>query len=99
MKTKSESVKKSGEKASKTEFRFLAPEAISVFLSGDFNQWSTSSHPLRKGRGGEWTIAVNLGPGTYQYRFIVDGEWQNDPSSPECAANPFGTLNCVRTVA
>ena len=91
--------KKVSVKKTETEFSLLAPQAVSVFLSGDFNQWNTSSHPLKKGKDGKWKISLSLDPGQYQYRFLVDGEWQNDPSSPECVANPFGTLNCLRNVS
>jgi 1,4-alpha-glucan branching enzyme len=85
-------------KKTETEFSFVAPQAGSVFLSGDFNQWSTSSHPLKKGIEGKWKISLSLSPGQYQYRFWVDGEWQNDPNSSECVANPFGTSNCLKRV-
>ncbi len=85
-------------KKPETEFCLLAPQARSVFLSGDFNQWSASSHPLEKDKEGMWKISTSLDPGVYQYRFLVDGEWQNDPDSVECIANPFGTLNCVKLV-
>ena len=85
-------------KGTKTEFTLSAPQAQSVFLSGDFNQWDTSSHRLTKGENGLWEISLNLEPGRYQYRFWVDGEWQNDPGSPECVPNPFGTMNCLKLV-
>jgi 1,4-alpha-glucan branching enzyme len=90
--------KKVSVKKTETEFSLIAPHAGSVFLSGDFNQWNTSSHPLKKGKDGKWKISVSLSPGQYQYRFLVDGEWQNDPSSPECVSNPFGTSNCLKFV-
>ncbi len=90
--------KKLDVKKNETEFSLLAPQAQSVFLSGDFNEWDTSSHPLRKGKDGEWKISLNLKPGHYQYRFLVNGEWQNDPNSPECVNNPFGTSNCLKIV-
>ncbi len=90
--------KKVNVKKTETEFSLLAPQAGSVFLSGDFNQWNTSSHPLKKGKDGKWKISLSLDPGQYQYRFLVDGEWQNDPSSPECVANPFGTSNCLKSI-
>jgi len=98
METKKKQKKKL--EANKTEvvFSLLAPDARSVFLCGDFNQWNPSSHPLRKGKNEEWKISLSLSPGQYQYRFLVDGEWQNDPNSPECVANPFGTTNCLRIV-
>ena len=98
MGTKKKQGKKLNVKKTETEFSLLAPQAQSVFLSGDFNQWNTSSHPLKKGKDGKWKISLALSPGQYQYRFLVDGEWQNDPSSPECVANPFGTSNCLKSV-
>ena len=97
MKTKTK--KDSNPKKPATEFTLLAPQARSVFLSGDFNDWSVSSHPLKKDKGGMWKIAVSLAPGQYQYRFWVDGEWQNDPNSSECVSNPFGTMNCLKSVS
>jgi 1,4-alpha-glucan branching enzyme len=90
--------KKVDVKKIETEFSLVAPQAGSVFLSGDFNQWNISSHPLKKGKDRKWKISLPLSPGPYQYRFLVDGEWQNDPSNPECVANPFGTLNCLTCV-
>ncbi len=98
MKTPKKEKKKLNVKKTETEFTLLAPQAVSVFLAGDFNQWNTSSHPLRRGKDGKWKISLSLNPGQYQYRFWVDGEWQNDPDSLECVANPFGTSNCLKLV-
>ncbi len=81
-----------------TEFSLSAPQAQSVFLVGNFNQWDLSSHPLKRDKNGMWKISLNLNPGQYEYRFFVDGEWQSDPSCSTCVENPFGTLNCLRIV-
>ena len=86
------------ERTKKTNFSFSAPEAGYVFLVGDFNAWSTNSHPMKKDKKGAWKTSINLLPGTYQYRFLVDGCWQNDPSCAGCVPNEFGTLNCVMKV-
>jgi 1,4-alpha-glucan branching enzyme len=86
------------QRVKKTEFSLLAPSAQSVFLSGVFNQWDLSSHPLKRDKNGMWKISLNLHPGQYEYRFFVDGEWQSDPICPTCVENPFGTLNCVKIV-
>jgi 1,4-alpha-glucan branching enzyme len=82
----------------KIEFIMVAPEAHNVFLSGDFNDWSTRSHPFRKVSDGEWKVSVALLPGRYEYRFLMDGKWQNDPRCAEHAPNSFGSENCVLTV-
>jgi 1,4-alpha-glucan branching enzyme len=89
-----------GKKASRKRvtFSFEAPYAQRVGIAGDFNEWDVTSHPLKKEKKGIWKTSLLLLPGTYQYRFVVDGEWQNDPACTECVGNPFGTLNCVRRV-
>lgn len=86
------------QKVKKTEFSLSAPSAQSVFLSGVFNQWDLSSHPLKRDKNGMWKISLNLNPGQYEYRFLVDGGWQNDPSCCDFVGNPFGTLNCLKIV-
>jgi len=85
-------------KAKKVEFSLVAPEAKSVFIAGDFNQWNPSSLPLKKGRQGIWKISLPLDPGQYEYRFFVDEEWQNDPVCSSFVENPFGTFNCLKMV-
>jgi len=82
----------------KTEFGLSAPQATSVFIAGDFNQWNLSAYPLKQDKKGVWKIALPLGPGRYEYRFLVDGEWQNDPNCSSFVENRFGTLNCLRIV-
>jgi len=87
-----------GIKTKRVVFSLLAPHANHVSVAGDFNGWETATHAMEKDKAGVWRLSVNLAPGSYQYRFFVDGEWQSDPQSTECVPNPFGTLNCVRQV-
>ena len=86
------------ETVKKVSFNFLAPQAESVFIAGDFNDWNPASHPMKKDKKGVWKASFDVVPGTYQYRFLVDGQWQDDPSCTDCVANPFGTFNCVKKV-
>jgi hypothetical protein len=44
---------------------------------------------------GVWKAEVDLEAGEYEYRFIVDGEWQDDPGCEERCDNVFGTCNCL----
>jgi 1,4-alpha-glucan branching enzyme len=85
-------------KVKKVSFSLSAPEASRVFLAGDFNGWDPTANPLKKDRRGVWKVSLNLLPGTYQYRFFVDGDWQNDPVCTDCLQNPFGSWNCVKRV-
>jgi 1,4-alpha-glucan branching enzyme len=80
MATRSEKRTKLTEKVGKTEFSFSAPQARSISTAGDFNQWNPSSHSMKMDDDGIWRISIALNPGQYEYRFFVDGEWQNDPN-------------------
>lgn len=82
----------------KIQFEFPAPEALEVYLAGDFNNWDSSANPMKKDKKGIWKTTVSLKPGTYEYRFLKDGNWENDPSCSQCVPNEFGSQNCVRIV-
>ncbi len=89
---------KKNPKLMKTEFSLSAPQAKSVLITGNFNQWNLSAHPLKQDKKGVWKISLPLGSGRYEYRFLVDGQWQNDPNCSSFIENPFGTLNCLKIV-
>ena len=75
------------------KFRFENREAKTVALAGDFNGWSTTAHPMKRGRDKIWTIEVDLPPGRHEYKFLVNGnEWWNDPHAPK-VPNVWGTEN------
>jgi len=82
----------------KVIFEFSAPEAREVSLTGDFNGWDTRANTMKKTRNGLWKATLLLAPGRFEYRFVADGQWENDPSCYCCVPNPFGSKNCVRTV-
>jgi 1,4-alpha-glucan branching enzyme len=82
----------------KAQFEYLAPETREVYLVGNFNNWDASTHPMKKNRDGVWKTSLPLKPGRYEYRFFVDGNWENDPSCSFCVPNKFGSQNCVRIV-
>jgi 1,4-alpha-glucan branching enzyme len=82
----------------KVAFSFMAPHAESVMLAGDFNDWDPTRHPMKKDKKGVWKVSLNLVPGTYQYKFFLDGAWVIDPNCGDCVFNSFGSLNCVKKV-
>jgi len=90
---------KSGASGLAQTFSFSAPEATSVQLVGDFTQWQERPVNLQKGADGVWRTAVNLPPGAHHYRFLVDGEWRDDPDCTLRTPNPFGGENMTRQVA
>jgi 1,4-alpha-glucan branching enzyme len=71
-------------------FLCVAPQANTVFLAGDFNQWDPNSHPMKRQVDGTWTIRVELPHGYQHYRFLVDGEPTLDPRAYGTARDEFG---------
>jgi hypothetical protein len=79
----------------RVELTFDAPQAQQVTVAGDFNGWEMTTMALAKGDDGFWHIALNLKPGSYQYKFVRDGEWVNDPNNLNVVSNQFGSVNNV----
>ena len=75
--------------------RVEAPHAETVLLMGDFNQWNEKKHPMKKGKNGMWEKIIMVPPGRYEYRFLVDGKWCNDPTNDQICANCFGSTNNI----
>jgi 1,4-alpha-glucan branching enzyme len=82
----------------KREFVLMAPDAASVCLVGDFTRWQEHPIVMRHHRNGMWTANVRLQSGTYHYRFLVDGLWQDDSACPLHVPNPYGSQDAVRIV-
>ena len=70
-------------------FTFEAPDAVSVQLAGDFNEWTPEEGEMEL-LGGVWVKTLILPPGRYRYRYVVDGRWQNDPLNPSVEPSPYG---------
>lgn len=83
------------EKTIEVEFIYESPTAKEVYLAGDFNNWSVNSLPMGKDENGVWRLCLPLAVGRHEYRYMVDGEWQNDPRACGNAPNKFGSCNCV----
>jgi len=70
----------------KTYFAVWAPDARGVFLTGDFNGWNKSSHPLQpKGRSGVWEgVFPGIGHGArYKYHIVSRyHDYQVDKADP-----------------
>jgi 1,4-alpha-glucan branching enzyme len=74
------------------------PEAKSVSLAGTFNNWDPNADPMEKGEDGLWRTTLELAPGEYQYKFVVDGTWIEDPANPDAVDDGYGGVNSVLTV-
>ena len=79
------------------QFHYEGADASSVRVTGSFCDW-TEGHALKKDKKGVWKASVSLSPGRYEYRFLVDGEWRDDPRAQERVPNDFGGENAVVTI-
>jgi chromosome partitioning protein len=75
-------------------FTLDAPGAGRVQLVGDFNGWTLEGNEMESA-GKVWSKVVNLAPGRYQYRYVVDGRWQSDPANALTEPSPYGGDNSV----
>ena len=70
------------------------PEAHSVTVAGDFNNWTDT--PLHRTKDGLWVLKLNLPPGRYEYAFKIDGKkWVPDPRADEYVKTYGGQYNSV----
>ena len=98
--TKKPATKKAAKPAVKSvKFTVRADAGKSVSLAGCFNNWDAEKNPMKYvKKDGIYSVTIKLAPGTYEYKFVVDGVWQADPESADFVQNDCGTLNSVITV-
>jgi len=60
-------------------FYCAAPDADSVQIVGDFNNWHP--HAMRRTLDGWWFARMTLCHGHHCYQFVVDGKPQLDPQA------------------
>ncbi|MCD6328732.1 glycogen-binding domain-containing protein [bacterium] len=81
-------------------FRYCTPNATSASVIGTFNSWRpTGESEMKKSESGIWEVCIRLGPGTYEYLFLVDGAkrvW--DPKNPERISDRSDGHHSVITV-
>ena len=75
-----------------------APGANAVYVAGTFNDWRADATPLQPQAAGLWIVELELPPGIYEYRFVVDGCWCSDSHASETTPNSFGDSNAVLRV-
>jgi hypothetical protein len=77
-------------------FNYKADGKPQIYLAGNFNEWNPSNPQfLMKDDDGDgiWSITVKLAPGTYQYKYVIDGKWTQDTFAPADAPDGFGGRN------
>ncbi len=82
-------------KRRKVTFSLETTDANEVILMGDFNDWNPKRHSMKTDGNGVWNKTVIIPPGKYEYKFLIDGNWIEDPQNDQTCLNCFGTLNSV----
>jgi len=82
-------------KRRRVKFSLKSDGAREVILMGDFNNWNPKRHPMQSDGDEAWNKTVMLSPGKYEYKFLIDGEWREDPKNDQTCPNSFGTYNSV----
>ncbi|MGC8902343.1 MAG: glycoside hydrolase family 13 [Fervidobacterium sp.] len=84
-------------KEGKVVFTFKADASI-VYLAGNFNNWNPTAWPMKLVNG-VWTYEVELKPGSYQYKYVIEGKtWKEDPEAPLFVDDGFGGKNGAFTL-
>jgi len=73
----------------------------SVSVRGTFNDWK--EWHMKEMADGSWVLRICLPPGTYQYKFFIDGKWVKDmskvdPTADSYVADGYGGKNAVKIV-
>ena len=88
-------------KPAKKRVSFVIEEAPGkiVCIAGSFNDWNPDKKRLEyKESKGVYSGFIMLESGTYEYKFVVDGEWRLDENNHSFSHNDFGTLNSMIVV-
>ena len=80
-------------------FICIAPEAKAVHLTGDFNDWHPSAHPMKRQPDGGWLLQIPLNAGYHHYRFLVDGKTTLDPRAMGIARDHQGEKASLLSVS
>ena len=69
----------------------------SVSVAGEFNSWNTDANPLQADADGlTWRATVTLAPGSYQYKFVLNGDaWILDPANKSTFTEASGNVNSL----
>lgn len=79
--------------------RYYNKDAKQPYIAGSFNNWKADDTPLYFIEDGWWEAVLELQPGVYEYKFVVDGNWIPDPNAFAYTDDGFGGLNAVIEVA
>lgn len=78
------------------EFKFFRPQAQSVHIAGDFNDWRERELAMSRTSDGYWTARIKLPAGEFRFRYCADGMWFADYAAFGIEYGRFGADSIVR---
>jgi len=77
-------------------FTIEAPVNADVKIAGDFNQWVPETLHFNDVDGRPaWQKLLHLAPGSYEYKYVIDGKWVADPENAKTKDNLLGGMNSI----
>ena len=72
--------------------KMAAPDAESICVVGDFNDWNTEANRIKKKKNGDYAITLDLKTKReYQFRYLINGfRWENDWNADKYVKSPYG---------
>lgn len=76
----------------KVTFTVPAEEAKKVVVAGNWNEWNAKAEPLKKLKNGTFKTTIDLESGnSYEFRYIVDGQWINEEQADAYAWSDYAS--------
>jgi chromosome partitioning protein len=80
-------------------FTLEAPANASVQIAGDFNNWEPEVLSLADLQEGPvWQRSILLKPGSYRYKYLLNGQWITDPGNDDTVDDTLGGVNSLINV-
>ncbi len=79
-------------------FIVYRPNAREVAVAGSFNDWQPTPMFRKRDNPALWGFRCNLPAGTYQYKYVIDGEWIVDPENYHVHTDAGGNVNSLLAV-
>ena len=72
-----------------------AQGAKTINIAGDFNSWSSTDTPMKKGKDGSFSAKIELVAGKeYQFRYLLDNsKWENDWNADKYIPAPYSNAD------
>jgi chromosome partitioning protein len=77
-------------------FTLEAPDDAKVQIAGDFTSWNPETLDSWTSNGKQlWRKVFFIKPGSYEYKYLINGRWLRDPCNTRTVSDNFGGTNSM----